>query len=268
MARRLDVGQFCGRSLRRRRTHGFVVTENRFQPGLEIASHAHVHPHFTFVLSGGFTERYRDRVLECHADSVLFVPAEQPHTDSVWEQGAHSLGVELSPAVVRRLGNGADLLSRPRVTVHEPIRAASHRLYREFFSQDSASDLCIESLALEILVLTSRMPAEGESAGSRWMARVVERLHEEFCESVTLESLAEEAGVHVTHLARAFRKAHGCTVGEYVRRLRLESASRELRNGSKPISQIALETGFHDAPHFCRVFRRAYGVSPREYRIT
>ena len=266
MAQRLDVGQFCGRSLRRRRAHGFVVTENRFRPGLSIAPHSHLHPHFTFVLAGGFTERYGDKTLECHPDSVLFVPANETHEDAVWEQGAHSIGVELSPSVVRRLGSGAELLRRPRVFADDQMRTAGHRLYREFFSQDTASDLCIESLALEILVLASRLPEGDKMSGFRWMNRVVERIHDQYSDSISLEELARDAGVHVTHLARTFRKVQGCTVGEYVRRLRLEAAAQELVNTAKPVSAVAAEAGFHDASHFCRVFGRAYGVTPSQFR--
>jgi AraC family transcriptional regulator len=266
MSRRLELGQFCGRSVRRRRAHGFVVTENKFRPGLEIGRHAHAHPHFTFLIAGGFTERYGERVLECRPESTLFVPADEPHTDSVWAEGAHSLGVELSPGVARRLGDGSDVLRQARVVVHDPVRAASHRLYREFFSQDVASDLCMESLALEILVLSARLPQTSDSGQPRWLGGVVERLHDGFSESLSLETLASGAGVHATHLARTFRKVHGCTVGDYVRRLRIEAGARDLRATRKSIAQIAIDAGFCDQSHFCRAFRRVYGLSPSEYR--
>lgn len=266
MTRRLELGQFCGRAVRTRRVHGFLITENRFRAGLEISRHAHTHPHFTFVLAGGFTERYGERVLTCAPGSLLLVPADEPHTDTVWAEGAHSLGVELSPGSAKRLGEGTDLLRRPDVVAHEPIRTASHRLFREFFSGDVASGLCLESLALEILVLSARLSPTPESGAPKWMARVIERLHDGFSESVSLEGLAAEAGVHPTHLARAFKKVHGCTVGDYLRRIRIEAGAAQLRGTRKTVAEVAVEAGFCDQSHFCRAFRRVYGMSPSVYR--
>ncbi|AIE85391.1 helix-turn-helix transcriptional regulator [Fimbriimonas ginsengisoli] len=266
MARRLELGEYCGRAVRRRRVRGFVITENRFRPGLEIERHSHAHPHFTFVLAGGFTERYGDRILECRPDSTLLVPADEAHTDQVWNEGAHSLGVEIAPDVATRLARQTEVLRKAKVVVHDPIRAASHRLFREFFSQDVAAELCIESLALEILVLAARIPKPTNSAEPRWMREVVERLRDGFSESLSLESLADTAGVHVTHLARTFRRTHGCTVGDYVRRLRIEAGARDLRITDKPVAQVAMDAGFCDQSHFCRSFRRVYGVTPSEYR--
>jgi AraC family transcriptional regulator len=91
-------------------------------------------------------------------------------------------------------------------------------------------------------------------------------LHESFREPVSLALLADSAQVHETHLARAFRKRHGCTVGEYLRRLRVDAAAAGLEQSERPVSEIAAECGFYDQAHLCRVFKRTYGVSPTEYR--
>ena len=66
--------------------------------------------------------------------------------------------------------------------------------------------------------------------------------------------------------ARSFRRAHGQTLGEYVRRLRIEDACRRLITTESAITEVALECGFSDHSHFARVFRRHMGVSPGRFR--
>lgn len=246
--------------------HGFVITENWFSPGLQIDRHDHQHTHFTFILEGGFTESYDRMVLECLPGSTLFVPADAPHTDRIGPEGAHTIGVELSPGVAERVISQTGLLKDARVIAGPQLVQTGRRLYREFRSSDAAAPLSMESLALEMLVQTARVRTAGEHGEPAWMATVRSVLHEGFAEPISLGGLAGVAGVHETHLARAFRKRHGCTVGEYVRRLRVDSAALELKRSTKPVAEIAAETGFYDQAHFCRTFKRAYGLSPSDYR--
>jgi len=67
-------------------------------------------------------------------------------------------------------------------------------------------------------------------------------------------------------LARAFRRRYGCTVGEYVRRLRIEFACRELAGSEKPLASIAQNAGFFDQSHFSKTFKLLTGQSPAAYR--
>ena len=72
------------------------------------------------------------------------------------------------------------------------------------------------------------------------------------------------------YLHRLFR-AEGWTVSEWIRRARLERCRRDLADPAlarETILAIAARWGMPDAAHFSRVFRAAYGCSPREFRAT
>lgn len=266
MARRLGLGQYYGRSVRRRQVNGFVITENRFPPGLAIPRHAHVHPHFTFVLQGAFTEAYDGMVLECPPGTTLFVPADATHTDLIGPAGAHTIGVELSPAVAERVVSQTGVLKDAFVLLDRRLELTGNRLYREFHSADSAARLSMEALAIEMLVLTSRSRKSQDASEPTWMPAVRTVLHDRFRETVSLDELARIAGVHRTHLARAFRQRHGCTVGEYIRRLRVDAAAMELKQRARSVAEIGVGLGFFDQAHFCRSFKRIYGLTPSAYR--
>ncbi len=141
------------------------------------------------------------------------------------------------------------------------------RLYREFLRGDGASPLALEGLALELLAESSRhgpIPLDRETP--RWLLRVRDLLHSRFPDDLPLAAVAAEGGVHPAHLARAFRTHFGCTVGDYVRRLRVEDACLQLATSDAPLVAIALDSGFADQSHFAKTFRRQMGMTPGEYR--
>jgi AraC family transcriptional regulator len=71
--------------------------------------------------------------------------------------------------------------------------------------------------------------------------------------------------VHPHHLARAFRRHRGASVGGTLRRLRAERGA-ELLRGPLPLAEVALRVGFSDQSHFTRCFGRVYGTTPGAYR--
>lgn len=98
------------------------------------------------------------------------------------------------------------------------------------------------------------------------MRRVEEFLQARFTEPVTLQHVAAVAGLHPVHVARVFRRTHGCSIGEFVRRARIRAAQDELLCGVASIAEIAARCGFADQSHLHRVFKRLTGMTPNEFR--
>ena len=115
---------------------------------------------------------------------------------------------------------------------------------------------------------------EGQSANSsgrrfpKWLERVRDILEQRFAEPFKLSEIAAEAGVHPVHLAREFRKYYGTSVGEYLRRVRIEYACRELMGSDAAVTNIAFAAGFADQSHFSRTFKRLCGTTPGRYRAS
>ncbi len=99
----------------------------------------------------------------------------------------------------------------------------------------------------------------------RWLADARSYLHDPG-QVGSLSELATAVGVHPVTLARGFRKAYGCSVGAYLRWLRVARAAHELTETDAPLAEIALAAGFADQSHFSNVFRREMGLSPSAFR--
>lgn len=82
---------------------------------------------------------------------------------------------------------------------------------------------------------------------------------------VTLDELADAAGVSRSHLSRAFRRVEGLPPHTYQNQLRVQLAKSLLAAGASP-SAVAAQIGFADQSHFARVFREFTGATPKQYQ--
>jgi AraC family transcriptional regulator len=267
MPSRLTPGRFFGTEQRRREVGGFSLVECAFPPGLRLPSHSHETAFFYFVLDGASTENTRGADRDAATGTLVFHPAGETHANHWLDTGGRCLHLELSPAAGERREEIAALLDRPFEARGGPTAWLAARLYREFRGADPASGLAIEGLILELLAMAARsrsLPAEPQPP--RWLSQAREMLHERFSDPLSLDEIAAAVGVHPSHLARVFRQQHQCTVGEYVRRLRLEFACHHLTSSDTPLAELALAAGFADQSHFSKTFRHAIGVPPGEFR--
>ncbi|MGA2880221.1 MAG: helix-turn-helix domain-containing protein [Bryobacteraceae bacterium] len=85
-------------------------------------------------------------------------------------------------------------------------------------------------------------------------------------EDLSLEALADQAGLSAFHLHRVFSAAAGETPKQFTLRLRLARASAMLLTTADSVLDIALECGFQSHEAFCRAFRRRFGMTPSVYR--
>ena len=72
--------------------------------------------------------------------------------------------------------------------------------------------------------------------------------------------------MHPVYFTRVFRAALHTTPGAVARRARFERAAVELLGGEHTVASVAHGAGFADHSHFCRHFRREFGVTPSRYR--
>jgi YesN/AraC family two-component response regulator len=87
-----------------------------------------------------------------------------------------------------------------------------------------------------------------------------------YTEPLSLQHLAGMASMSGPHFCRMFRALVGVSLRDYVRSLRLARAQELLRTTQRSLTDIALEVGFYDLPHFDKAFRKRFGVSPTEFQ--
>ena len=133
---------------------------------------------------------------------------------------------------------------------------------------DPFSDLAIRGLLLEFISVFGRLESSRQYVGvvPDWLKRTRQMLDDDPGRFITYDELASEVGRHPVHVARAFRKHFGDTVGGYQRGLRLSKAQILLLSRRRSMLEIALECGFSSQAHFSRSFKKVFGQTPTEFR--
>lgn len=246
---------------------GFSITEFSQPPYRRLPWHEHTDASICFVVSGSYTERVGRRDRECAPHSMVFKPASEGHSDQFGRFGGTCLLIEISPGRLEGIEPCSGITRKPSLVRNAKLTAFGHHLYREFSGGDAYSPLAVEGLILEVLVEASRVAVE-ESTARRpnWLRQAHELIHEGFCEPLTLSAIARAVGIHPSHLARTFRAHYRRSIGDYVRHLRLERASRELTDTGLSLAEIGLRSGFFDQSHFSRTFKGHTGLTPAQFR--
>jgi AraC family transcriptional regulator len=259
----LDRGEFFGRVISAAHFGPFRISETNYARDALLPWHRHEESYVTFVLSGGYRERSASRALTCGAPSIVLHPPGDTHEDD-FERPTRCLNVVLGAPFVARLGDAADPLHRGDVIERAETAGIGARLATELRAGDAVAPLMIESVLLELFASIARK-REPRDRTPHWLTEVQSILARRFMQKVSLGALASEVGVHPVHLARAFRKHTGASVGERVRALRLDWSRRQLATAT-PLASIATQAGFSDQSHFTKAFTRAHGIGPAEYR--
>lgn len=101
---------------------------------------------------------------------------------------------------------------------------------------------------------------------SQPVAAAVRYLHAHFREPVTLGEVAAQAGFHPSYFSSVFKQEMGKGFSEYLTGLRLDAVRAALPDSTDTIKKIAADAGFVDYQHFCKTFKKHFGMSPAAFR--
>ena|SRR2546423_1716744 len=270
MSLTLPDGHFYGETLENREVAGFRLTETAYPARLRLPVHSHERPYFCFILQGVYDEIYGRKGRVCRRSMLVYHPSGEVHAQHFKETAGRLFRIEVSPAWLERVRAVTPVLNDSLEFQGGPLPWLAAKVHLEFREMDEVSPLAIEGLTLEIVAAASRRRSAHvlHEKPPRWLAQAREMIHARASERLTLSSLAQSANVHPVYLAREFRRHYRCTVGEYVRRLRIEKACREIINSDAPLVEIATAAGFYDQSHFSKIFKRLTGLTPAAYRAT
>lgn len=193
-----------------------------------------------------------------------------------WRGRLKSMMLEVHPAVLEELAQGpiiypqgGELLIAEDETLRHGILSLQHSLAAPAPDDGLFTGHMARAIAAHYLrrYCSSRIATgAGDRLTPLQLRRAFELIEARLAERLTLEELAETAGLSVAGFCRRFKKSVGLPPYQYVLRTRIERAKAELAQRGRSASEIALSLGFYDQAQFSNAFRRIVGISPREYR--
>ena len=98
------------------------------------------------------------------------------------------------------------------------------------------------------------------------MGEMVRYIQEHYGEPMTVDNIAQAAGISRRECFRCFHELQGKSPTEFLTQYRLSAAAYLLATTSHPISLVASSCGFESGSYFSRLFKARYGKTPREFR--
>ena len=247
--------------------------------------HFHSNIQVVIIRKGWIDGLVGDIVGRMHEGSVVVLGGNLPHKVLGCSSDCRAILVHLPSGLLDwdgerfpELKTGLDFLrgSRCGMVYDSPelVRTASC-LARKIDSSDGFMRLShlmhlvsVLSTAVPTRTVVTRVPSsEGSESRTSSLERACSYIYSHYAEDISLDDVADAAGMEKTALCRAFRRANGCTVFQYVARLRIEQACHLLLSTSQNVTQIAWQCGFNSFSMFSTQFRRQTGMSPSEYRM-
>ena len=107
---------------------------------------------------------------------------------------------------------------------------------------------------------------DDQQAHFQELRKVMHFIDRHFVDEITVDRLADIAGISIPHFNRRFRQLLRLSPMEYVLSLRIQEAQRQLTTTKRSVGEISLATGFYDQSHFTKRFNKVVGMNPLAYR--
>ncbi len=249
----------------------------------------HFHPEIevTAIVKGAGRRMVGDHMASFSSGDVLLLGSNLPHR----YMGRPTSGADFAETIVIQFPpeffGEAVLRSREGETLRRLLERARRGLWlkRAANCKRAISEMrkAVEAKGLERLVallnvlrvftessataLTSvRYTPLLDTEYSSRISRAFEFVERRFCDRVTQAETAAHVRLSPSAFSRMFSRATGLTFTEYMTKLRLSEASRQLIETDATVAEIALRCGFANQSNFNRQFLRLKQVTPREYR--
>ena len=105
-----------------------------------------------------------------------------------------------------------------------------------------------------------------KSPNDKLLERVMNVINKNISNSdLSVDYIADEVGISRVHLHRKMKELTGQTPHDFIRNIRLKQAAQLLANHSMNITEVMYACGFNNSASFSTIFKKFYGVSPRDY---
>lgn len=255
--------------------------------------HMHDHPFFEICIpiSGSMVHIAGGRTHSLSYGDVYFCRPGELHYAlaaevSVYERYAFWIPADAYSWTGGEAGDPLALFSDPRLDGANVVRIDSSRMGEfaqlldavrgEMRSQSPGAPLAIFCRFTELMlfICDAAVLNAGDSDGINGrehspaiIHNVIRYVRDNYRTVTGIDEVADHFYLNKDYLTRVFKKFTGFTVHDYIRSVRI-SKSRMMLDGGAGVTEVAFACGFNSTSYFIRVFTRAVGVSPGEYRRT
>jgi AraC family transcriptional regulator len=262
MASWLHKGQYSGKITEQKTADGLLAGITSYSTdGCNPDFHCHENPHLILLLNGGNVYNTRRKSAEKMAGDMLFYHSGEIHQTLPGTAFSKCINLEVEQTFLANYHVSEQMLQQA-AGAGANAKFLVLKMYKELLVNDALTHTSLQLLFLGLVGNTQKeMPPK-----PIWLAQVEALLHDEWDTVPSLETLSKAAGVHPVTISKYFTKYMGCTLGEYLRKIKVEKSMDFIRGGQDSLTEVATKCGFADQSHFIRNFKTYTGLLPKEFQ--
>ncbi|MES2651990.1 MAG: helix-turn-helix transcriptional regulator [Bacteroidota bacterium] len=222
--------------------------------------HYHDNAHFSFVLRGGCAEKKKTGY-ERLPGSITWYDAGEIHQIIKVKQSSFHVNFELPPSFYSTYEINQETIATA-ISNHPDTKIMMLNVFKELAMPDENT---INSLEIILLNIIQEAAKVNRNEIPQWVKIVKEVLNDRWNEKVTLTELSKACGVHPVTISKYFAYYFSCTLGEYLRKQKVNRAIEMIKQ-TNDLSSVAFACGFADQSHFIRTFKSITNLLPTAYR--
>ncbi|MDR0263704.1 MAG: AraC family transcriptional regulator [Sphingobacterium sp.] len=258
----LETGKYIGNEVNQHSFDGIIASDTFYQDDIVSDWHCHQNPHFSHILNGGSIEiRENEKRRQQQGTSLYYYPGII-HQNISYVKGTRIFNLEFTE----------DFLTKYDLNIPDESYMFSQsalwgtnglvKIMGEHYLDDQQSILAIQQLS--IILLTFSVPID--RIGPLWTSRIKDLLYDHWNSPLSLGFISKELNLHPVTISRYFPQYFGCTIGDYLRRIKIEKALPMIRQKKHSLTEIAVDCGFADQAHFIKTYKRFMGITPKQYQ--
>jgi AraC family transcriptional regulator len=214
---------------------------------------------------------WKDHV--CDKGSVVCLSTAGSGTTIRWSQPFHALAIYLEPEFVNEVLALKDFRFASHFNLNDPFLMDVATKLSTVAGQDIfAEKVYAESLAVACVVHLARTYRGSKEIyfpkgklNPYQLKQVIDFAYSYMQFNIGLHELAGLVNLSPYHFGRLFKQTVGRSPYQFILQLKIECAMKLIKQNQGPISDIAYQLNFSDQSHFSNAFRKATGISPRQY---
>ncbi|MGC8201749.1 AraC family transcriptional regulator [Aliiroseovarius sp. PTFE2010] len=237
------------------------------------ALHHHTLYEVFWLHNGRARHYYADTREMLQEGDLVFVPPGVAHAVQGVGEEPHLVNIVVSAGVVDRIAaHGFQkrfFWGQAPHRVHRDIRRLSDLSHRAVaLERAPRTALHIEAFLLALLAELDVEDPQLPQDAPDWLVRACVAARDPDVFRDGSAGLARASGKAHAHVSRTMQKYLGQTPSDYVNRIRMDHAARQLAGTGDTLAEIAAECGITNMSHFHRLFRAQFNVTPRQFRMS
>lgn len=257
----LRTGQFYGNTNETKTLGSLTITDTEYTQE-KVDWHYHENAYFTFLLDGMVLEGNKKEVYHCTPGTLLFHNWQEPHYNIKPKGFTRGFHIEFKPEWFLELDIGA--LEGSTNLYNPQLKALMYNVFKE--SKLETGSIAVDTLLISLFTMASKNENRLSGKIPQWVPKIREVLNDNLSYDWSLPDLSKYLDIHPVHLSRDFPRYFGCSIGKYIRTIKIQQALSMIAKGSSSLTAIALDCGFADQSHFIRTFKSIHQITPLAYK--